>query len=278
MGCHSIVRLCEAIGVSRSGFNSWRKRTPSERDKQNATVLADIRRIHADVMKTYGSPRMHVELIAQGHRVSLGRVERIMRRHKIRARRYTRLKHPNDPQLSRITVSNVLDRQFYAVAPNKKWVSDITLIETREGWLHLAIVLDLYSRAIVGWSMSAKPAAQLVCDALSMAVEQRVKVSGALVHSDQGTQYTSKVYCNALEQHGLKSSMSRKGECHDNAVAESFFKTLKGELIDGFIYRTRNEARQEIFKYIELFYNRKRRHSTIGYRAPLEYETIMSAA
>ena len=157
-------------------------------------------------------------------------------------------------------------------------MSDIALIETREGWLHLAIVLDLYSRAIVGWSMSHKPNAQLVCDALSMAVEQRVEVSGTLVHSDQGTQYTSTSYYKVLEEHRLVCSTSRKGECHDNAVAESFFKMLKGELINGLVHRSRDAARQEIFKYIKLLYNRKRRHSSIGYRAPLKYETIVRAA
>ena len=177
-----------------------------------------------------------------------------------------------------MTIDNLLDRQFDAREPNQKWVSDITFIETKQGWLYLAIVLDLYSRAIVSWSMSDKINGQLVKDAMQMAVEQRGITSPVLVHSDQGSQYTAASYQALLKQHGLTCSMSRKGECHDNAVAESFFHTLKNELVHDKQYRTRADAKQSIFKYIELFYNRQRRHSYINYQAPLVYENITTLA
>jgi transposase InsO family protein len=174
-------------------------------------------------------------------------------------------------------VANILDRQFAAASPNTKWVSDITFIETREGFLYLAVILDLYSRAIVGWSMSHKIDEVLVQDALTMAVDRRALKNGLLLHSDQGSQYKAKGYQQRIKNLNMICSMSRKGECHDNAVAESFFHSLKTELINDHVYQNRSVARQEIFKYIEIFYNRKRRHSTLHYQAPLNFE-IMNAA
>ena len=221
---------------------------------------------------------MHVELLGQGQRISLGRVERLMRKNGIQAKQGKRYKRTYRHRQTQSSHANVLDRQFYANGPNEKWVSDITFVETRQGWLYLAIVLDLYSRAIVGWSMSNRITSDIVCDALQMAIQHRTPKGGTLVHSDQGGQYHSQAYQAHLKANDMICSMSRKGECHDNAVAESFFHTLKGELIRGTSFRTRAEAKQAIFKYIELFYNRRRRHSYIEYQAPLEYERLQSAA
>lgn len=229
-------------------------------------------------METYGSPRMHAELVAQGIPCSRGRVERLMRKHAIQAKTGRRQKRTYQHRATQLFTPNVLARKFYAPAPNQKWVSDITFIETVEGCLYLAIVLDLYSRAIVGWSMSPHPNTQLVQNALSMALQQRVNVNGAIVHSDQGAQYTAVSYRRELTKHKLISSMSRKGKCHDNAVAESFFHTLKTELPHQQCFTSRQHAKQTIFKYIELFYNRKRRHSYLNYQAPLEYENMMAVA
>jgi len=276
--CHSLVCLCSTLNVSRSGYYYWKGRVPSHRQQYNDHLLKEINVVHEEVMGTYGSPRMHVELLARGFELSRGRVERIMRNHGIEAKQSKRRKRTIKHREGQAPEPNILDRQFYAVKPNEKWVSDITFIETREGWLYLAIVLDLYSRAIVGWSMSQKIDGQLVQDALSMAINQRGELNNTLVHSDQGCQYTATSYRQLLSSHGLVCSMSRKGECHDNAVAESFFQTLKNELVHDAQFLTRAVARQSIFKYIELFYNRKRRHSTINYQAPLEYESMMSAA
>lgn len=274
---HSLERLCAALGVSRSGYYDWLEREPSPRAKANTALVAEMRRIHGEVYRSYGSPRMHVELLHRGYATSRGRVERLMRLHGIRAERSNRHRRCRRHREVQPPEPNHLDRQFFAAAPNQKWVSDITFIETRQGWLYLAIVLDLYSRAIVGWSMRYRLTADLVRDALSMAVQHRGGAQGALVHSDQGSQYTAAGYREDLSRNGMTASMSRKGECHDNAVAESFFHTLKEELTGGEMFKTREEAKQAIFRYIELFYNRRRRHSYLGYQAPLAYETMNAA-
>ena len=273
-----VYRMCEVLGVSTSGYYAWLSRCPSQRWQENLALLEQIKRIHQQVRETYGSPRMHVELVESGLNVSLGRVERLMRRHGIQAKQSKRHKRTHQHRTSQVAAKNVLNREFYAEQPNEKWVSDITFIETRQGWLYLAIVLDIYSRAIVGWSMSNKIDGELVHNALNMAIEQRDVTSPVLVHSDQGSQYTASSYREKLDTHGLVCSMSRKGECHDNAVAESFFHTLKNELVHDKLYDTRAEAKQSIFQYIELFYNRKRRHSSVGYKAPFEYEMMTTAA
>jgi len=266
--------MCRILDVSRSGFYDWLKRKPSKRTIDDQQYLKRIKSIHKDVMETYGSPRMHAELTAQGYRVGLGRVERLMSANGIQAKQAKQNKRVYKSRVAQISVDNILDRQFYASAPNQKWVSDITFIETKEGWLYLAIVLDLYSRAIVGWSMGKSISGQLVRDALAMAVEHRSTDSPVLVHSDQGSQYTAHAYHEKLQDYGMICSMSRKGECHDNAVAESFFHSLKTELVYDEKYRTRAEAKQSIFKYIEIFYNRKRLHSYLNYQAPLVYENM----
>lgn len=270
-------RLCEVLGVSRSGYYHWLSRAPSLRAQANERLLIEIRDIHTQVYKSYGSPRMCIELRDRGFSASRGRVERLMRAHGIRAERSNRHRRCRRHRETQAPEPNRLARQFHASAPNEKWVSDITFIETRQGWLYLAIVLDLYSRAIVGWSMRDRLTADIVQDALNMAVQQRGATRGMLVHSDQGGQYIATNYRKALASYGMTASMSRKGECHDNAVAESFFHTLKEELTGGGVFQTRDEARQQLFRYIELFYNRKRRHSYIDYEAPLTYEKMNAA-
>lgn len=206
-----------------------------------------IKKIHAVNKKRYGSPRIHAALLKQGERLSLGRVERLMRQHEIVALRAKRHQRVYKQRLSQLGAENILERNFKAKAPNRKWVSDITFIPTREGYLYLATVLDLYSRAIVGWSMSDRINGELVLDALDMAIEHRGTPGGVLVHSDQGSQYTAEAYREKLKRQNMVCSMSRKGECHDNAVAESFFHTLKEELVYNENYVTRHEAKQSIF-------------------------------
>jgi transposase InsO family protein len=275
---YSVTSLCKALQVSRSGYYNWLAREPSKRQQFNRDIVLAMKCIFHDTMQTYGSPRMHVELREKGFDVSLGRIERLMRKNGIQAIQGKRNKRIYQHRQAQPSQPNILNREFGASEPNRKWVSDITFIETRQGWLYLAVIMDLYSRAIVGWSMSDKINGQLVQDALIMASTQRSTEYGLLVHSDQGSQYTASSYRNMLSELGMICSMSRKGECHDNAVAESFFHSLKVELIYNQQFKTRDEARQAIFKYIEIFYNRKRRHSYLNYRSPLEYEKIMNAA
>jgi len=275
---HAITRLCDALDVSRSGYYNWLERPHSQQAQERRKLLTHITTIHHEVKQRYGSPRMHLELVERGHQVSKGRVERIMHTYDIKASRSRRHKRTIAHRGVVAPVDNILDRQFRARQPNTKWVQDITFIETRQGWLYLAIVLDLYSRAIIGWSMSDKINGKLVLDALNMAIEQRQPTKPVLVHSDQGSQYTAVKYRAMLDEYGMVCSMSRKGECHDNAVAESFFHTLKEELVYDKDFATRQEARQSIFKYIEFFYNRKRQHSYIDNKAPFVFEEMMAVA
>ena len=274
---HSIVALCGALRVSRSGYYNWCSRLPSGRALENKTLVNIISDTHKETLQTYGSPRMHVELTESGYDVSLGRVERLMNKNDLAAKQGKKNKQRQQHRNGIAPVANILNRQFTAKLPNEKWVSDITFIETREGFLYLAVILDLFSRAIVGWSMSDKIDERLVQGALTMAVERRGLRKGLLLHSDQGSQYKAKGYQQNLRNLSITCSMSRKGECHDNAVAESFFHSLKTELICNQVYCNRATAKQSIFKYIEIFYNRKRRHSTLNYQAPLIFE-MMNAA
>ena len=271
---HKTKVLCDVLGVSRSGFYDWKNRKPSKRALENEALLQKLRTLHEMHKQRYGSPRMHAALEKQGVNVSKGRIERLMRQHQIVSRRTKRHKRVYIQRQQQKSADNILAREFNAEQPNNKWVSDITFIPTREGYLYLAIVLDIYSRAIVGWAMSYRINGELVLDALDMAIEHRGSPKNVLVHSDQGSQYTAEAYREKLKNHKMTCSMSRKGECHDNAVAESFFHTLKDELVYEENYATRQEAKQSIFKYIELYYNRQRLHSFLGYEAPLEYERI----
>jgi len=275
---YSTKRLCKLLNVSRSGYYDWLTRQLSNRAKSNHALAGKIERLFNQHKGRYGSPRIYASLKRSGEQVSQYRVERLMREHKLVAGRTKRHKRTYIQRQQQQSALNVLSRRFKALAPNMKWVSDITFIPTREGYLYLATVVDLYSRAVVGWAMSKRINGQLVLDALDMAIQQRGSPKGVLVHSDQGSQYTAEAYRNKLRANDMICSMSRKGECHDNAVAESFFHTLKEELVSDEKYKTREDAKQSIFKYIEIYYNRQRLHSTLGYEAPLEYERMNAVA
>ena len=276
---HSIVRLCNSLDVSRSGFYAWTVRKPSAKTLKKERIKARIQCIYEESHQSYGSPRIHAQLSDEDYSIGRHAVARYMQEMGLqsqRAKRYKTVFAKRQEQHARIK-ENLLARNFMATEPNKKWVSDLTFIRHKYGWMYLAIILDLYSRAIVGWSMSDKPSQELVTDALTMAVEMRRPKPGLLLHSDQGTQYTSHSYLEQAKKYGLQVSMSRKGNCHDNAVAESFFHSLKIEWVRNRTYKNITEAKQSIFKYIELFYNRQRLHSTNGYQAPFAFEACRAA-
>jgi transposase InsO family protein len=269
---HSVLRLCEALGVSSSGFYGWLDRPPSARALRHEALLTRIRHIHLQSRRLYGSPKVHAELRSQGERVGLNTIAQLMQKHGICSRVSQRYVVTTDSKSTRKPAGNLLDRQFKAEGPNQKWVSDVTFIPTREGWLFLATILDLYSRRIVGWSMSDRNTTELIMDALQMALLQRGSVEGLLLHSDRGQQYASTQYQALLKVHGIVCSMSRKADCWDNAVMESFYHVLKAELIAFEKFHTRRQARQAVFEYIEVFYNRQRSHSTNGYQSPAAFE------
>ena len=275
---HGIRDLCAALKVSRSGYYHWLHR-PLSTGVQASQVLADkIKTVFTAHRGRYGSPRVHAVLQHNGEAVSKSRVARLMRRQQLVATRAKRHKRVYVQREQQQPAPNHLNRAFTAHRPDQKWVSDITFIQTRQGTLYLATVVDLFSRAVIGWGMSARINGQLVLDALEMAIQRRGSPQGVLVHSDQGSQYTAQAYRDKLKENAMCCSMSRKGECHDNAVAESFFHTLKEELVKDERFTSLREAKQKIFRYIELYYNRQRLHSTLGYHAPLEYERINAVA
>jgi putative transposase len=271
-----IVVMCRVLDVSESGFYAWRKRPPCQRQREDAQLREEIRQEFNAHQGRYGSPRLHVELRDRGRSIARKRVARLMReaglcaKHKRRGLLTTRrdLSHPVAP--------NLLNREFRAKEPNSKWVTDITYIPTMQGWLYLAVILDLYSRMVVGWSMSGNCDEELVERALNQAIARRRPKTGLLHHSDRGSQYTSQAYQSCLEQAGVHVSMSRKGNCWDNAVMESFFGTVKDECVGSTIYSSHDQARLALFAYMEVYYNRVRRHSTLGYVSPLNYEQMGS--
>jgi putative transposase len=271
-GKYAVKRMCKVLGVQRSGYYAWRKRKPSMREQANQVLLALIEAEYASSRKTYGSPRLHVVLKRQGVRCGHNRVARLMRLHGLVARQKRRY-YPRTTQRQRgvIPAPNRLNQEFTAPAPNRKWVSDFTYIETAEGWLYLAVVLDVFSRRVIGWAMSPTMDAEMVEAALRMALAGRRPPAGWLHHSDQGSQYTSSAYLNCLKQALAILSMSGTGNCYDNAVMESFFSTLKTECVMG-IFPTRAQARTTIFEYLEVWYNRQRLHSTLGYYSPVDFE------
>lgn len=271
-GQFSITTLCRVMEVALSGFYDWRNAPPSKRQEQNALLLAQIQNIHQASRQSYGSPRIYQELREQGVVCGRHRVARLMREHQLRARQKRRYQVTTQSQHDLPVSENVLERQFTAQAPDQRWAGDITYLWTREGWLYLAVVLDLFSRRVVGWSMQSTLETRLVHDALSMAQQARKPEAGLLHHSDRGSQYASHSYQEQLRRHGMVCSMSRRGNCWDNAVVESFFSTLKSELICDQPYRTRAQVRSAVFEYIEVWYNRKRRHSTLGYISPVQFE------
>ena len=265
--------LCEALGVSRAGFYAWRTRSPSARTQANERLLARVRASFFASDRTYGARRVWHDLLADGVSCGRHRIERLMRHAALRAR--PRRRHvPSDTGVrSTIAVApNVLNRTFAAASANRKWVADFTYLWTAEGWLYVAAVVDLFSRRVVGWSMHATMTAQLVTDALVMAIWRRGNPEAVLHHSDRGSQYTSEPFLRLLADHGVTCSMSRAGNVWDNAAMESFFSSLKTERTAAKTYRTRDQARADVFDYIERFYNPKRRHSTLGYLSPMEFE------
>ena len=273
------VRLmCRMLQVSAAGYYAWARRPQSTRSRRNRDLTEQIRTLHARSRHTYGSPRLTRDLREAGHPVSENRVARLMREHGIRAKTVKKWKATTDSSHRLPVAPNTLDRQFAVTAANRVWAGDITYCWTEEGWLYLAVVLDLYSRAAIGWAMGNRLTADLATDALTMALWRRKPDKELLCHSDRGVQYASHDYQDLLTEHAITCSMSRKGSCWDNACVESFFGTLKKELVHHRQYRTREEAKQDIFEWIEEFYNRQRRHSTLGYRSPAEFEAIMKVA
>jgi len=264
--------MCDTLGVSPAGFYAWRSRPTSEQQQRRDALLVELAAVHAQVKERYGSPRIHAELQARGVDCCVNTVAKLMHDNDIRAKTARKFKNTTDSDHPLPVADNLLDRQFDAQAPNERWVADITYIPTREGWLYLAAVEDLYSRMVVGWSMADTMTSRLVVDALEMAVQRRLPDEGLLAHSDRGSQYASDHYQRLLARHGIECSMSGVGQCWDNAPMESFFASLKKELIHHEDYQSRAEARASIFEYIELFYNPKRRHSSLGYLSPAEYE------
>ncbi len=271
--------MCRVLALSAAGFYAAQRRTPSARTRADQRLRVAIRAAHATSRRTYGSPRVHAELRAQGVRCGKKRVARLMRTDGLRAKPRRRGRPATtDSRHAYPAAPNVLARQFSVTAiarPDRVWAGDLTYLPTREGWLYLAVVLDLASRRVIGWAMRPTLARELALSALQMALEHRRPSRGVLHHSDRGSQYACGDYQALLTQHGLRCSMSKRGDCFDNAVAESFFATLETELIAAADWHTRAEARTAVFEYIELWYNRQRRHSSLGYVSPAEYEQQM---
>ncbi len=270
---YPIALLCRLLQVSRSGYYAWCRRKESRRKAANRALLKQIERIHQQSQRRYGSPRIHQALQAEGVPAGRHRVARLMRQAGIHAQRRRPYRRTTDSAHDQPVAPNVLQRDFHSETPNEKWAADITYIPTQEGWLYLAVVLDLYARRVVGWAMSERLKEDLTLQALDMAIRQRQPPHGLLHHSDRGRQYASKAYRRRLSQQGIQASMSRVGNCWDNAVVESFFATLKTELIHQQDYPTREQARLAIFEYIEGFYNTHRCHSAIGYLSPAQFES-----
>lgn len=273
-----VEKMCEALKVSRSGYYAWRRCPVSRRRNENAVLLPRIRESYIKSRGTYGSPRITEDLREAGIRCGKNRIARLMRDNGIVAKTKRRFKATTDSRHNLPVAENLLRRRFRAESPNRVWVSDITYVWTQEGWLYLAMVLDIYSRKVVGWAMEERITTDLALKALERAVWRRKPVKGLIFHSDRGSQYASEAFREALKGHGFLQSMSAKGDCYDNAVAESFFNTLKTEHVYHERFTTRSEARRSIFEYIEAFYNSTRRHSTLGQRSPLEFERDALAA
>ena len=274
-----VGRMCEIFEVSRSGYYTWKNRTVSSRQMKQQELTQAMKEIHQETREVYGSPRMHQELLDRGHEVSENTVAKLMKESGIQAKTRKKFINTTDSNHSRPVAENHLDRQFDTVTKsNEVWLSDITYIWTEEGWLYLAAVLDMYTRKVVGWSMAERMTTDLVVNALRMAVDQEAVSNADLkeltLHSDRGSQYASEAYQQMLTSMGITCSMSRKGNCWDNAPMESFFATLKKELVHHERYKTRSEARASLFEYIEVFYNRIRKHSALGYLSPAQFAQV----
>jgi len=269
-----VTRMCKVLNVSSSGYYAWRKRPVSAREVANQQLLEKIEVVHTESHETYGSPRVYHELKAQGVACSENRVARLMRLHHIRAKQTKRYKVTTRRNKAHPVAPNLLKRNFVAYGPDQIWLADITYIPTLEGWLYLATILDLYTRRIVGWAMSDRMTSDLTISALEMAISQRQPDPGLIHHSDQGSQYTDGTYQALLKDHGIRASMNGVGSWYDNAPMESFFGTLKSELVHHCAYHTRDEAKADLFFYIEAFYNRRRLHSALDYLSPEAYEQL----
>ena len=275
---HGVQKMCLVIGASRSGYYRWKRQHLNKRQLENEKLLMAIRESHKKSRRAYGSPRIAEDLQAKGMKCGENRVARLMKIHGIVGKAKKKFKATTNSQHTLPVAENLLNQNFVAEKPNTVWLSDITYIPTVEGWLYLVVILDLYSRQVVGWAMSDRLTSGFVVKALYQAIGRRRPASGCIFHSDRGIQYASMDFRDILRAYGLVQSMSRKGNCYDNAVAESFFHTLKTEHVYDYRYETRAEARQSIFEYIEMFYNRQRRHSALGYRSPVTFELEAMAA
>ena len=274
----SIQAMCRVLEVSASGYYRWRSQPKSQRAKENEELLGKIRQLHTRSRNHYGSPKIYRSLRQSGEVCNHKRIERLMRENGILARRVKKFKVTTNSNHREPVAENLLDRQFTVCQPDKVWVSDITYVWTDEGWLYLAIFLDLYSRLVVGWSMSERMTTELIISAFQMGQARRARRVSPMVHSDRGSQYASVMFREGLAAYDCQQSMSRRGNCWDNAVAESFFSTLKLELIYEERFSNRQEARDRIFEYIEVFYNRSRIHSAANYLSPAEYEEKFKSA
>jgi putative transposase len=264
--------MCRVLGIAPSWYYDWQRKQQSDRAQQDAALLAAIRCVFAKFRGRYGAPRVRDKLAKQGTHVSRKRVARLMREAGLKAKGRRKYKPTTDSNHALPVAPNLLQRDFHADRPDTVWVSDITYIWTRQGWMYLAVILDLCSRKVVGWSLAERMTAALVCNALDAAARLRRPRRGLTFHSDRGSQYASHAFRRRLWRHQMSQSMSRKGDCWDNAVAESFFATLKKELVRDAVFDTRSQARSEIFEYIEIFYNRQRAHSLLGYATPHAFE------
>lgn len=269
---YPVTVLCHVLKVRRSGFYAWQDREVSARAKEDTRLAVEVRAVYREYKGRYGSPRVWRAFRARGTRICRHRIARLMREQKLQARRRRRFVRTTDSNHTLPTPSNVLAREFKVPAPNRAWAADVTYLATREGWLYLAVLLDLYSRRVVGWAMSERNDEALTLSALQMALVQRQPGRGLVHHSDRGTTYASGTYQDVLAQHGVVCSMSRKGNCWDNAVVESFFSSLKFECGDGEPFSSRDLARRQVTEYILSFYNPTRLHSYLGYRSPMEFE------
>ena len=273
-----VARMCQAFEISRSGYYGWRERKESKRAEANRTVLTEIHKVHEQSKQAYGAVKTWRELIAQGIACGRHRVARLRKEAGIEARRKRRFRITTQSRMGVVAADNKLNRNFEVGCTNRAWVGDITFLATAAGWLYLAVLIDLYSRKVVGWAMSERIDQQLVIEALNMALLQYRPEPGLIHHTDQGRQYSSTAYVEMLKRHGMVQSMSRRGNCYDNAVAESFFSSLKNELVHHRSFKNRDEARTAIFEYIEVFYNRQRRHQSLDYLSPLDYERSRAVA
>lgn len=278
-GSYDVVAMAKLLGVSPSGYYEWRRRSKSPRNRHRLELARAIEDIHRSSRGAYGSPRIFKQLKALGYKASRATVERLMRENGIRSKRRRRFRVvTTDSKHSMPVAENYMAQQFTPTKPNEKWTADITYIPTKEGWLYLAVILDLYSRRIVGWSMDERMPTELTLRALRMALEGREPGEGLMHHSDRGSQYAAGDYRRLLDARRIVCSMSRKGNCYDNAVTESFFGSLKSEFVHHESFETRAEARTKIFEWIEVFYNRTRMHSTLGFMSPEQYERVARVA